>query len=402
MACHTGQESTVACIRARQRADGTWAYTVQIRIHDKKEVIYEEAKTFSRKAGAEKWARARRVALEDPATLAEARAGTPGELKLSALIKWYRESFRKLAKWGRNKEESLKRLERDPIGDEDALTLDGPRLVQFIKTRRTQGAGPSTAGNDLVWIGVVLRAAKSVDRQAVRPEIVDGAREACRELRLIGKSRRRERRPTDSELEALHGHFQLRDKRSEIPMLDIWHFAITSTRREDEICRLLWKDNDPKTRTGLVRDAKHPFSKDGNHRRFRYTQEGWDIVQRQPKTDARIFPYKPRSVCAAFTRTCQLQGIENLHFHDGRHEAVSRLFEIGYQIEEVALFSLHESWDELKRYSNPRPEKMRDLTPRPPDSVSNATWRGTPTPVHLEPILSETNAKESTGRKRAA
>ena len=124
--------------------------------------------------------------------------------------------------------------------------------MQFIKTRRAQGAGPSTAGNDLVWIGVVLRVAKSVDRKPVHPEIVDDARDACRELRLIGKSRRRERRPTDSELETLDGHFQLRDKRSEIPMLDIWHFAITSTRREDEICRLLWKDNDPKTRTGKV------------------------------------------------------------------------------------------------------------------------------------------------------
>jgi hypothetical protein len=112
--------------------------------------------------------------------------------------------------------------------DEDALTLDGPQLVQFIKTRRSQGAGPSTAGNDLVWIGVVLRAAKTVDRKPVRPAIVDDAPEACRELRLIGKSRRRERRPTDSELEALDGHFLRRDKRSEIPMLDIWHFAITS------------------------------------------------------------------------------------------------------------------------------------------------------------------------------
>jgi integrase len=370
MACHTGQESTVASIRSRRRADGTWAYTAQIRIHEKKVVIYEEAKTFSKKAAAEKWARTREVALEDPATLAQAQAGTAPELKLSAIIKWYRETFRPLAKWGRNKEESLKRLERDPIGDADALTLDGPRLVQFIQTRRHQGAGPSTAGNDLIWIGVVLRAAKNVDRKPIRPEIVDEARATCRELRLIGKSRRRHRRPTDAELEALDQHFRFRDQRADIPMFDIWHFAISSTRREDEICRLLWEDNDPKTRTGIVRDAKHPESKDGNHRRFRYTQEAWDIVQRQPRTDARIFPYQPKSVCAAFTRACQLLGIKNLHFHDGRHEAISRLFELGYHIEEVALFSLHESWDELKRYTQPRPEKMRDLTPPAPPNPS--------------------------------
>jgi len=99
----TGQESTVASIRSRQRSDGTWAYTV---------VIYEEAKTFSRKGAAEKWARARQVALEDPATLAQARVGATGKLTLSSLIKWYRETFRPLANCGRDKEESLKRLER--------------------------------------------------------------------------------------------------------------------------------------------------------------------------------------------------------------------------------------------------------------------------------------------------
>jgi len=394
----------VARIRSRQRADGTWGYTAEIRIHEKKVVIYEEAKTFSRKAAAEKWARAREVALKDPATLAQARARTTETLKLSAIIKWYRETFRKLANWGRHKEESLKRLERDPIGDEVAIALDGPRLVEFIKTRRLQGAGPSTAGNDLVWIGVVLRAAKNVDRKPVNPEIVDEAQETCRELRLIAKSRRRERRPTDSELNALDEHFQLRDKRSDIPMLDIWHFAITSTRREDEICRLLWEDNDPKTRTGLVRDAKHPEHKDGNDRRFRYTQEGWDIVQRQPRTDARIFPHKPRSVCAAFTRSCQLLGIKNLHFHDGRHEAISRLFEMGYHIEEVALFSLHESWDELKRYTNPRPERMRDIQVQPRQSTrgSRSTAVVLSEFTATDIVLPASKKRSSAARKRAA
>jgi hypothetical protein len=51
-------------------------------------------------------------------------------------------------------------------------------------------------GNDLTWIGVVLRAAKSLKGLAVRPEVVEEARTACRELRLLRKSKRRDRRPT--------------------------------------------------------------------------------------------------------------------------------------------------------------------------------------------------------------
>jgi integrase len=110
-----------------------------------------------------------------------------------------------------------------------------------------------------------------------------------------------------------------------------------------------------------VRDAKHPTSRDGNHRRFKYTPEAWAIVESQPRTSARVFPYDPKSVGAAFTRACHVLGIEDLRFHDLRHEATSQLFERGYQIHEVAQFTLHESWNELKRYTNLKPENVREL-----------------------------------------
>jgi integrase len=48
-----------------------------------------------------------------------------------------------------------------------------------------------------------------------------------------------------------------------------------------------------------------------------------------PKVGDRVFPYTTDAICAAFTRACRVLGIEDLHFHDLRHEGVSRLFEIG-------------------------------------------------------------------------
>ncbi len=38
----------------------------------------------------------------------------------------------------------------------------------------------------------------------------------------------------------------------------------------------------------------------------------------------------PKSVGAAFTGACRLLGIQDLRFHNLRHEATSRLFERGY------------------------------------------------------------------------
>ena len=53
-------------------------------------------------------------------------------------------------------------------------------------------------------------------------------------------------------------------------------------------------------------------------------------------------------------RAVALLGIENLHFHDLRHEGVSRLFEMGLSLPRVAAVSGHRSWTTLKRYTHLR------------------------------------------------
>jgi integrase len=346
-------------IKSRKQADGSSRYTAIVRLRRSGKILHQEAKTFAHRSAAERWAKHREVSLEDPSNLVRARQPST---KLSNLIRWYIDSFQHVSRWQRTKQAQLLFLEKHPIGEADALSLESATLIDHIRSRRAKGAGPSTAANDLTWIRVVLRAAKSVKGLSVHPEVVEEARTACRELRLIGKSRRRDRRPTAEELTKLDDYFARRDGRSQIPMRDVMWFAIHSARRESEICRLEWADNHIGGRTGLVRDAKHPRYKEGNHRRFKFTAEAWAIIERQPKTSEYVFPFNPKSICAAFTRACQVLGIEDLRFHDLRHEATSRLFERGYQIHEVAQFTLHESWNELKRYTNLRPENVREIS----------------------------------------
>lgn len=215
----------------------------------------------------------------------------------------------------------------------------------------------------------------------MRPEVVQEARNAYRELRLIGKARRRARRPTVEELAKLREYFARRDGRASIPMLSLMEFAICSARREAEICRLQWRDNNAENRTGVVRDAKHPTDREGNHRRFKYTAEAWVVIEAQPRTSEYIFPYDPKSVGTAFTRACKVLGISDLRFHDLRHEATSRLFERGYQIHEVAQFTLHESWNELKRYANLKPENMREIPSTPTAASARGHKITTPAPA---------------------
>lgn len=151
-------------------------------------------------------------------------------------------------------------------------------------------------------------------------------------------------------------HFGERLKRrpSSIPMQKVMGFAIFSTRRLEEITRILWKDLDVEGSRVLVRDMKNPGEKIGNDVWCELPAEAMQIVLSMPKRRAEIFPYCGDTIGTNFTRACQLLDIIDLHFHDLRHDGVSRLFEIGRNIPQVAAVSGHRSWSSLKRYTHLR------------------------------------------------
>ena len=60
----------------------------------------------------------------------------------------------------------------------------------------------------------------------------------------------------------------------------------------------------------------------------------------------------------AWDRLCRRASIEDLHFHDLRHEAISRYFERGLSVPEVALISGHRDYRMLFRYTHLRPEDV--------------------------------------------
>lgn len=389
----------MASIVSRRRKDGTVGYTARVRIRRNKRIVYEEVMTFSRLTAAREWARCREVELESPGALAKAEQG---DTPLASVVRWYIDSFKAISNWQRSKQAALEFLERHPIGQVDVLKLTSGRIVDHIRSRREGGVCGATAANDLIWIGLVLESAQAARGLQVDLAAVEQARALCRKLRLISRSSRRERRPTNEELARLDEYFYRRDRYrcSVIPMRTVMWFAVESTRREAEISRLEWADNrDDGGQTGLVRDAKHPREKDGNHQRFRYPPKAWEIVQVQPSTAPFIFPYAGKSISSAFTEACQFLGIEDLHFHDLRHEGISRLFEQGFDIHDVPLISLHQSWEDLKRYANLRPETMREIVTLPDGQrvirVAPATLRTLPSPPAAELIPPMTRPSRS-------
>ena len=268
---------------------------------------------------------------------------------------------------GRSKDATLAMLKRE-LGKLNMVEIDRERLIKFGRDRSKQGAGPVTIGIDIGVIKLVMSHAAAIHGLPVRVEPVDLARIALKRLGLVGKGNERDRRPTDEELERLAAFFD-GNPRQIIPMSRIIKFAVATAMRQEEIFRVTWSDLNERTKMLTIRDRKDPRQKKGNDQRIPLLAvSGFDalaLIEEKRSVrgnmDDRIFPYHHKSAGSAFTRAVADLKIEDLHFHDLRHEGTSRLFEAGFEIPQVALVTGHKDWKMLRRYTHLRPETLHAI-----------------------------------------
>lgn len=352
----------MATIIARRRKDGTRSYRATIRIMRGNSVLHRETRTFRDKPAAQQWTRQREAELKQDGVGEKAVAALKAKraVLVSSLIDRYIEEFYPIKRWSDAKTGFLRNLQQR-LGHWDATELTPELIIEHVRQRLLAGVRPATAYMDLKWLRVVLKVARGAWGHPVQLDALASGIHMARHLELVAESTRRERRPSNTELDQLREWFTQSKSRRQIPMRDIIDFAIASTRRLGEIFRLRWDDIDRHAMTVIVRNMKSPKGSKGNHVTVKLTREALAIIERQPKAGDCIFPYNPVSAQGNFTRACQRLGIDDLHFHDLRHEGVSRLFEVGYQIHEVAQFSGHMDWATLRRYTNLRPANLKLL-----------------------------------------
>lgn len=344
-------------IKERQRKDGSTAYLAQIIIKRKGSKPHREAQTFNRRGAAAAWLKNREAELKAPGGVQRAKVRNK---TLGDAIETYIEEDAKGI--GRTKEQVLRAIKAHDLGSKECGTIGSADIVAFAR-ELSKDRQPQTVSNYLSHLQAVFAIARpawgfELDAAAMRDAFT-----VCRRLGYTGSSAQRDRRPTLDELDKIMAHFVERDARApdSSPMTTIIAFAIYSTRREGEICRIERKDFDSAHSRQLVRDMKHPGQKKGNDVWVNLPDDAKVLIEAMPTT-GRIFPYTPDAISAAFTRACKVLGIDDLHFHDLRHEGVSRLFEMGWDIPRVALVSGHRSWSSLQRYSHIRQagDKFKD------------------------------------------
>jgi integrase len=332
-------------IIGRTRKDGTTAYVAQILLKRKGQIVHRESQTFDRKQVARAWLARRET------EFAEGIVDRSKDVRLSDVIDRYvRESERQI---GRTKAQVLAKIKEYDIANLRCSEIKSEHLVEFARSLKVQ---PQTRANYLSHLAAIFRIARPLWGHPLDLQQIQDAMVAMRKLGTIAKGNSRDRRPTLDELDRILTHFEtIRAHRPRsLPMAKITAFAIFSTRRQEEITRITWADYDKVAGRVWVRDMKNPGDKKGNHVLCELTPEAANIMDSMSRTDPEIFPFSTDAISAAFTRSCQQLEINDLRFHDLRHEGVSRLFEMGRTIPQVAAVSGHRSWSSLQRYTHLR------------------------------------------------
>jgi integrase len=135
--------------------------------------------------------------------------------------------------------------------------------------------------------------------------------------------------------------------------------------RRGELASLEWPEIDAQHQV-----AHLDLTKNGDARDVPLSHAAMAALRELAGSDAwpkvgRVLPAGPDRLSHGFIQVCKLAGIEGLTLHDLRHEATSRLFELGcFELPEVAAITGHRTWAMLKRYTHPRAKelarKMRD------------------------------------------
>ena len=172
------------------------------------------------------------------------------------------------------------------------------------------------------------------------------------ELPIPGKPRKR--RLEDGEEMKLVAELQ---KARNKHILSLFKMAIETACRQGELLALEWRDVKISGvhGTALLRDTKN-----GEDRIVPLNSAACAILSSivRPINGGRVFPVNENALRTSWSEAKKRAGIEGLRWHDLRHEATSRLFELGLDRIEAASITGHKTLQMLKDYTHLRAEKL--------------------------------------------
>lgn len=291
-----------------------------------------DSATFATKREAQAWAFAREEAL---------RSGYRASDRLvrDAFERYGREVSP--GKKGAHKELlRLKALARDPLADIRLADLRHGDLAQH-RDRRLLKVSPASVNRDLNLISAVFtRCVREWHWLDENP---------CRKLDRPKNPPPRDRRISDDESELVLFELSQGDRNREVGTMFL--LAIETAMRLGELASLRWENVHEKHVTLLD-------TKNGDRRHVPLSSRARELLSPRQESGG-VFQVSAASASTLFRKAVRRAGIQNLHFHDTRHEALTRLAR-KLDVLDLARMVGHRSTASLLIYYNARPDEIAD------------------------------------------
>ena len=318
-----------------RKRNGRWQ--VQVRRKGSPSV----SRTFQSKADARVWARMMEAKID-----ADELPTNHRDLKtitLAKLIIRYRDEVTPVKRSATQETYRLNRLLKQKISLVSLDRLSGKEFSKFRDDRLGE-VGPQAVRHELNVLAHILRI-------AVREWGIPLPKNPVDEIRKPIPPKSRDRRLDKDEWEKI---VEVCAATSAICLLPLITVAVETAMRRMELLRLDWSQLDLEARTLHLLETKN-----GSPRTIPLTTRAVQLFrQLAPKESGIVFDVTESDLRYHWQRLTRRAGIEDLHFHDLRHEAISRFFEKGLSVAEVALISGHKDVRQLFRYTHLRAEDV--------------------------------------------
>jgi integrase len=306
------------------------------------------AKSFDTRADAVAWAREKERAID--------RAELPADIKelkrltVADLLKRYEREVTPRKRGAVYEHSRINTLLAHRMSQTSLNNLSGATVTQY-RDDRLKVVKPPSVRRELVVLRHVFEVAR-------REWAIPIGENPLKQIRLPQDARPRERRLLGEDETKLYAAI---GKRSSWYLRPFLVLLVETGMRRGELLSIRWRDVDFANGTVLILTTKN-----GHPRRIPLTPNALKTLESLPQRDERVFPVNPNAIRLAWERLRARAGLTDLRLHDLRHEAVSRFFELGLTVPEVAMISGHREPRMLSRYTHLQPGlvalKLRGLS----------------------------------------
>ncbi len=320
-----------------RRRNGKWQ--VQIRRTNQPSL----SKSFIQKSDAERWSRMLESKLDVEGLLPDTNI-----LKrhtLSDLINRYLEQVTPKKRGHGPESLRLKKIKRHRLASCRLIDLKTATVNGYVEGR-IEKVCPATVALEVGLLHHIIETAKLQWGFPFQDNPI-------KNVHRPGRPRVRNRRLEPDEEQLL---FDGCSKSSVTYLKPIITLALETAMSRGEILAIRWVDINESQRTLRI-----PITKNGHPRVIPLSSQALTTLLGTPGgISERVYEVSPNAFRLAWERLRNRVDIKDLHFHDLRHEAISRFFELGLSIPEVALISGHRDPRMLFRYTHLRAEDVAE------------------------------------------